>query len=223
MKQCENCEFCESGEYGEIECAYEKGREFCPFMPADTKVCDNENGAFNITIDGAKMEGYIKSVIAETTREVTANIVNLKIDLEIQRLAKSVIEPVVEKYTEDSVKQKIAEQVNEFLAGEITVGGGWCEPTRTLSREQYLNDTVKEYLGKTYQSDVLKKSMESIACKKIDMFERELKNDINRNIEQCFTEATRKILADNVVNLLMSSETYQKLSATMGNLLPTSK
>ena len=54
----------------------------------------------------------------------------------------------------------------------------------------------------------------------IDDFERKLKDEINAGIKTYFNTATRQILTDNVVSMLMCNDTYKKLSDSMQTFLP---
>jgi len=49
---------------------------------------------------------------------------------------------------------------------------------------------------------------------------REMKDEINAGINAYFNNATREVLTDNVVSMLMNNETYQRMAQSMKHFLP---
>lgn len=162
------------------------------------------------------MEEYIKNTISNTVENEAARMAKA----EIEKMISEKYEDIIGHYTEAEVKKQVENQVAAFMAGEITVGGGWNEPTRTLSRESYLNEIVSKQMEKGFEKSSLEREINQIVEKAISGFSHTLRDRVNRNVKACFDEITRKTLTDNVVNMLMSSDTYKSLADNMANLLP---
>lgn len=114
----------------------------------------------------------------------------------------------------------ISRELDSFMQKEIKVGGGWAEEERTLTRTQYLSELIEDELGKRFKKDELRRYAENATRNAIDKFDSNLRNEINDGIKKYFDQATRQILTDNVVSMLMNSETYKRLEVSMQNFLP---
>lgn len=82
-----------------------------------------------------------------------------------------------------------------------------------------MSELIEKSLKDKMDKDHLQRVAREIAESKINSFTRQLREDINKDIQNCFDTATRQTLTDNVVSLLMSNDTYKKLSKNMGELL----
>ena len=109
------------------------------------------------------------------------------------------------------------------MAGDITIGGGWFEPNRTLPRIDYMSELVQNELGKRFDSASMQESAQREARAAIDKFSKQLKDEINAGVKQYFDAATRQVLTENVVSMLMANDTYRKLSNSMQSFLPEAK
>lgn len=219
MKNCDNCEYCDGYNRldGTPDCSYEGGYEHCPFNDCEkVKKTRDATGQFQIIIDGNAMAEYIKHTVSNTVETEAAGMAKA----EIEKIISEKYEDIIGHYTEAEVKKQVGTQVSAFMAGEITVGGGWGEPTRTLSRENYLNEMVSKQMEKGFEKSSLEREIKQIAEDAISKFSRSLRDGVNRSVKECFDEITRKTLTDNVVNMLMASDTYKTLADHMGNLLP---
>ena len=219
--KCENC-----GYFGGFD---SDGMPICEHEPdckysAHTAASQGKegDGVYHIAIDGQVIEDYVKRTVESTVRDEAGKIARDTMEAEMKRLIKDTYEPLVEKLTEVEIRKQVEAQVKEFMAGEMTVGGNWLEPARTLTREAYLSELIEtEVKGRFEQkNNILKKDVEQICHDKINNFYKTLSREINQGIAQNFDEITRKTLTDSVVNMLMSSDTYKQLADTMGNLLP---
>lgn len=124
--------------------------------------------------------------------------------------------------TKETMDTIINQQVAEFMSGTIEIGGGWMGPSRTLTRQDYMAEIIEERLGKTF-NDGVKNVAAAEITKQIDKFTRQTRDQINAGVKQYFNEATRQILTENVVTMLMQNDTYQRLSASMNHFLPEGK
>lgn len=218
MLECKDCEYFDGydGLDGTPDCSYEGVYEHCPFNDYESvKKTQDTAGPFQIIIDGKAMEEYVKHTVSNTVENEAARMA----EEEIKKMISDKYQDIIDHYTESEVKKQVEIQVSAFMAGEITVGGGWGEPARTLSREDYLNETVSKQMEKGFEKSSLEREINQIAEKAISGFSRTLRDSVNQNVKACFDEITRKTLTDNVVNMLMSSDTYKTLAYNMGNLL----
>jgi hypothetical protein len=213
MKKCTECNYFNGydNEDGTIICDVDGGYENCPYNTnLEVKKC-----GVNIEIDGDFMIEYIKNTLENTiaSEAHSAALTEVKniIDDEVKDEIKNALKEKIDKVTDEAI--------TEYLNGEITVGGGWLEEERKLTRTQYLSELIEKSLKKQMDTDHLQRVAREIAESKINSFTRQLREDINKDIQNCFDTATRQTLTDNVVSLLMSNDTYKKLSKNMGELL----
>ena len=218
MKDCKECDFFEGYDYsdGTPRCSYSEndcnGYEYCPYNDSTTVRKDG----IKIEIDAGFMHDYILHTLKNTIEGTACNIARQEVKtLVTDDIKKKVIAEI------DSQTQSIVEkEIESFMAKDITVGGGWSEPERTLTRQQYLAETIEKELAKKFKADAIKTYAEQEVKTAIYAFERKLKDQINASIKTCFTEATRQTLTDNVVSMLMCNDTFKKLSESMQNFLP---
>lgn len=102
----------------------------------------------------------------------------------------------------------------------VFCGGGWNKPDRKVTREEYLSETIEDELKDRFKSDVLRNSIINEIARSIDNYDRKLRDEINKGIKNYFDVATRQTLTENVVSMLMTNDTYQKLSNSMKTFLP---
>lgn len=218
MKDCRECEFFEGYDYsdGTPCCSYSEngcnGYEYCPYN-YDTTV--RKNG-IKIEIDAGFMHDYILHTLKNTIEGTACNIARQ----EVKTLVTDDIKEKVIAEIDNQTKSIVEKEIESFMAKDITIGGGWCEPERTLTRQQYLSETIEKELEKKFKNDALKSYAEREAKLAIDAFEIKLKAEINESIKTCFNAATRQTLTDNVVAMLMCNDTYKRLSESMQNFLP---
>ena len=215
MKECKDCEYF-GGYYcddGTPFCNYVEGYAGCPYCYVPVHEED---------------KNFCKINMEEAYRFISHSILNCiegKIDEFIDReisnmIAKKYKEAIQEK-TESAIADMVERQVEEYMQGDITVSGGWSEPDRTLSRTQYLGETVQKELDRVLKDkSAITNKAENVARNEIEKFSRSLRDDINNNVREMFDSATRQVLTDNVVSMLMCNDTYQKISENMQKLLP---
>lgn len=213
MKDCKDCEYCKGYDYsdGTPICEHDGGYEGCPFNDYAPTM---ENGV-KIEIDSDFLTDYIRHTIENTAHGCAVRIA----ESEVKKIIDDELKANVKETVQAELEKIVKEQVAEFMAGDITVGGGWSEPTRTVSREQFMSETIQKELDKLFKQDTVKTECSRVAQAHVESFTRGLRYDIDKGLKQCFDAATRQVLTDNVVSMLMQNDTYQKLSNSMGNLL----
>lgn len=218
MKDCKECDFFEGYDYsdGTPRCSYSEngcnGYEYCPYNDSTTVIKDG----IKIEIDAGFMHDYILHTLKNTI-ESTACTIACK---EVKSIINGDIRNKVIAEVENQTKSLVEEEIKNFMAKDITIGGGWREPERTITRQQYLAETIEKELDSKFKHDALKSYAEKEVEGAIRTFERKLKDQINESINRCFNEATRQTLTDNVVAMLMCNDTYKRLSESMQSFLP---
>lgn len=151
----------------------------------------------------------------------------------IAELKKSVLEDL-----KDDIQKNIStmseEIVHEVYENEKVILGGWGEEKQEITVKQYLLNTIKGSFKdgkfitkeKDRRGDVKTKevSIEAYINSKIDFsaiqkdIDREIdsiRKDINSRIKDMFDSSTRQMLSDNVLQVLMANETYQKIQSNI--------
>lgn len=219
MKDCKDCEFFEGYDYsdGTPKCSYSEdgncnGYEFCPYNDNTTV----RNKGIKIEIDAGFMHDYIVHTLKNTIENTACSVARQ----EIKTIVNDDVKKKVSTEIDNQIKSVVEEEIQRFMSKDITIGGGWCEPERTITRQQYLAETIENVLTHKFKSDAMKSYAEKEVEGAIRTFERKLKDEINASIKTCFNEATRQTLTDNVVQMLMCNDTYKRLSDSMSNFLP---
>lgn len=211
MRDCKNCDSFEGyDEDGYPVCALGDG---CLYNDeADVKEGDC---GLRMEIDTTQFTEYLRNTMANTSTSAAERVINKT----ITTIVTDTYTDEIKKMTRDAMELIVSQQVQEYMNGPITIGGGWREPERTLSRTEYLTECIQENL-KSVDQEKIKSMAENIVRDYLVKFSRNLKNDINRDIQKMFDDATRQTLTASVVDMLMTNDTYQKLSTSMSKLLP---
>lgn len=214
MKDCQYCEFFNGWDYsdGTPHCDCEGGYECCPYNYS----AEIKNNGMKIEIDAGFMSDYIRHTIKNT------------VDCTAYTIAKDEIKSIIDDEMKMKIRDEIGQQVKsvvsvaieEFMSKDITIGGGWCEPERTVTRQAYLSEMIEKELKDKFKSDVIKVQATKTVQDAINSYDKKLRDEINAGIKTTFDTATRQILTENVVNMLMCNDTYQKLSNSMHTFLP---
>lgn len=219
MKDCKDCEFFNGYDYsdGTPYCDYEttegNGYAHCPFNDS-TNV---KKKGINIEIDS----GFMHEYILHTLKNAIENEAYSVASQEIKHLVTDPVKDKVLSEMDRQIKIVIESEIKNFMSNEITIGGGWSETQRTLTRTEYLSEIIEKELGDKFKSDGLKRSISSTVEASISNYVTKLKDGINAGIKTYFNEATRQALTENIVSMLMCNDTYKKLSDSMQTFLPS--
>lgn len=208
---CEKCVYFDGFDYSDGTPLCGKSDD-CPFNDYSSI---KQNG-IKIEINSDFMSGYIRHTLSNTIENKSIEIAQKEIEKIIDKDLKSNI--LLEM--DEQIKVIVNKSILEFMGNDITIGGGWSEPERTLTREQYLSELIQDELDKKIKSNVIKDEIIKIVKKEIDSYNNKLREEINKKINQYFDAATRETLTNNVVSMLMSNDTYKTLSDNMKALLP---
>ena len=214
MKDCRDCEHFGGYDYsdGTPNCDCDGGYECCPY---NTEASVKKTG-MKIEIDAGFMHDYIAHTIRNTVENCAVSFVQAQIEQVITDELKASVVAEVKQQAKAMVEKAMA----EFMEKEIVVGGGWREPERTITRTEYLAETIEKELADKFKSDALKSYARSEAQSAIDRYTRRLRDEVNMGVKAYFDAATREVLTSNVVSMLTSNDTYKKLSDSMQTFLP---
>lgn len=214
MKECKDCEYFEGGydsSDGTPYCNHDGGYEYCPYNCQGTVNRDE----LKITLDMPEITDFIKHTVQNTVHTSVYRM----IEVQVKQIVDSDIKELTKKYVEESLRKCIDDEIKSYMKKEITIGGGWYEPERKMSREAYLAECVSNSLEEKLKPEQIKRIVTDYCSGAISDRLNNLKYDINAGIKNKFDEETRKTLSDNVVSMLMAGDTYKKLSDSMGRLL----
>lgn len=211
MKDCENCEH--SKYYSDVgyDCGLDED-EPCPYNDE----ADVKRDGISIVIDAGRMEQYIRNTIRNTVEKTAREVA----EREIRGFITDEIRRATQEAVEASVARLIDEEIARYFAGEMTVGGDWRNPARTVTRLQYMQEVITNTLDGQLKNNPIGRVCEEQAKRLFRDWCDKLKRDINDGIKDVFTDAMRQTLTDNVVNLLMSNETYSRLAGSVQRLIP---
>ena len=136
-KDCRECEYFDGydDEDGTPYCDCDGGYELCPFNNSS----GSKNNGFKIEIDTKFLSDYIRHTIQNTVDNSTQAI----IVSEIKKIVSEAFEETIRSKTKETMDTIINQQVAEFMSGTIEIGGGWMEPSRTLTRQDYMAEIIR--------------------------------------------------------------------------------
>lgn len=186
-----------------------------------------------VTIDLENLQNIIESALNKNIETVVKEKVSDLISEQIKNTAKEQIEEICNKRMSDFVEEYIK-------TTKITVGGGFYsdDEIKEYTVEQYIKNQLAEIMKnqsfKTYKKDNYGRNQEkevtfdyfvketfdvnSIVKKEIEAFVSQTKRKISDNIKSVFDNATKNMLSENVFNILMASESYQKINDSIKRL-----
>lgn len=186
-----------------------------------------------VTIDLENLQNIIESALNKNIETVVKEKVSDLISEQIKNTAKEQIEEICNKRMSDFVEEYIK-------TTKITVGGGFYsdDEIKEYTVEQYIKNQLAEIMKnqsfKTHKKDNYGRNQEkevtfdyfvketfdvnSIVKKEIEAFVSQTKRKISDNIKSVFDNATKNMLSENVFNVLMASESYQKINDSIKRL-----
>lgn len=213
MKDCKDCEYFNGYNYddGTPECDYEGGYEACPYCCEG----DVEEDKCKIILDMPDITTFIKHTVANTVEKAVYDM----IDNCVKSMVKDKIEDIAEAYVNESLKTVVDDEIKAYMQKEITIGGGWREPERKLSRNEYLAECTAKVIDEKLNPEKVADIVRNYCQRTIDDNVASIKVAVNTGIKTQFDETTRKALSDNVVSMLMAGDTYKRLSDSMERIL----
>lgn len=161
----------------------------------------------------------IKTYIKHTIENTLIKTTRAMIDECVRTIVKKKIEEQAKVYVNESLKKVVDDEIKAYMQKEITIGGGWREPERKLSRNEYLAECTAKVIDEKLNPEKIADIVRNYCQRTIDDNIGRIKAAVNTGIKAQFDETTRKALSDNVVSMLMAGDTYKKLSDSMGRIL----
>lgn len=207
---CTECEFfCGYNRDDGIPiCDYDNGDD-CPYQEQGEIKADNDTISVSINSDD----------LARRISSAFNNSVSGLVNSTISGYMREEYEKRIREMTEAELSKRIAMQVEAYMKETITIGGGWGEPKQELSRDEYLSQTIKTLIDKKHPQENYERELERIANEAIKKWSSGMKQNINAGIASTFNEITRQNLTDNIVAMLMNSDSYRQLSGSVQALL----
>lgn len=207
------------------ECDYFEGytSEGEPLCDVDCPYNDESEVSEQKTADGIKFEidaTFFTEYVRETIRNTVQNLTRTIVEREIKNIITDAYQEEIKALTKAAMSKAVDTQVAEFMADDISLGGGWMEKPRTLSRKDYMAELVEKELADYKTESKVKTIAHEVSSKAINDFTSKMKSEINAGINEYFNSATRQVLTENVVSMLMSNETYQRMAQSMKHFLP---
>lgn len=207
--KCEDCVYFEGRDYetGEPECS--PPGETCPFEEEGKE--EVKDGKVVVSIDLSDMQLRIEHAFR--------NAIGTHISRVVDKLIQDEFGKSIRAKTAETVEALLTQKVAEFMEQPIHIGGGWREPERTLTRNEYITELVDKRLNNNFDADKMAEHIASTVKRSIDRFAEETKTQVNRQVKEMFDTATRANLTDSIVSLLMDNETYRSLSSSLQHLI----
>lgn len=213
-KDCRDCEFFNGYDYsdGTPQCDCDGGYEACPFNDSSKVV----NNGIKIEVDSAFVSDYIRHTIENSISGTISSIT----ESHVKSIISETYKDEIERKTEAEIEKVVSSQISEFMAGDMIIGGGWCEPTKTIPREQYISELVQKKLDDELKGKAISDSVKRIVYDSVEKFSKQLREEVNKSAKLYLDEAVRQTLGESVVSILMGSQPYIQLSEKMKNILP---
>lgn len=192
----------------EASCPYQVGLEES-FQPKSLK----------IEMDATEM---LSSIVHEVSKRVLTDTHKIAEGMIREIITKDLQEEII-NYTRSAIADVVNDEISKFMHSPIKVGGGWKDPIRELSREDYLSEIVSNKLENALGNEGISKIVNDRADRKIREFTEGVKDRINRKLADQFDASMREQLSQNIIQLLLANDTYQKLQQSMTSLLPEGK
>lgn len=181
-----------------------------------------------VNIDMENLTEIVEDSLKTTINEVIHNTIS-------EIVASSIKKQFADKI-DDVVGQRLTEYINNYLdTSKITVGGGWGEETKEYTASEYIKEhignmmkrnefTVIETSGynsgrkvQTTFEDYVKRNLDidSTVKKSLDEFCSSTKQRITRELKSTFDESLRSMLSSTVLDMLMKTDTYQKINTSL--------
>lgn len=171
------------------------------------------------------VENFAKGIANEVRRTLKKEIV--------AELKKEVLDGIKEDI-QNNIAAMSEEIVREVYENEKVILGGWGQEKQEVSIKQYLLNAIRDSFkdGKfihrerdswgdwktkevSIEQYINGKIEFSAVQKDIDREIDRIRKDINSRIKEMFDSSTRQMLSDNVLQVLMANETYQKIHSNI--------
>ena len=174
-------------------------------------------------------------------QEIAEGVLSKVLDETIQDTIKEIVSDIIKEKYKDIIKEQVSVMLKEQLDNmiynhKIQVGGDYFsnEPTREVTIAQLTSEKVREFVTnqqftikdswgdkkiKTFDEYIREKlNVDGEVKKQLNSYIADIRNDINNKIKDMFTESTRNLLSDSILNLLQQNETYKRIETNISSI-----
>lgn len=174
-------------------------------------------------------------------QEIAEGVLSKVLDETIQDTIKKIVSDIIKEKYKDIIKEQVSVMLKEQLDNmiynhKIQVGGDYFsnEPAREVTIAQLTNEKVREFVTnqqftikdswgdkkiKTFDEYIREKlNVDGEVKKQLNSYIADIRNDINNKIKDMFTESTRNLLSDSILNLLQQNETYKRIETNISSI-----
>ena len=154
------------------------------------------------------------------------------IDKAIVEMVKDRVVDNADAYIEECIHARVETKINSIVDDfidnhQIQVGGGLTSESKLLSVDEYMRSVIAEKLNKevfkekdrygNYQSinftEYIKNKFnyDQLIQIELDQFITKLRSEINQKASDMFSQSTKQLLSEAVLNILKDNATYQSI------------
>ena len=207
---------------------YEENQEEIFDAAVDTALNQmNESNEDNLLLSvGIKKEWLLKSIkslIDEYASEQIKSAKQEAINTMRLELIDKKFNNILEEELRKSIKEKTDKIMIDFMNRKIRISKGyWGDSYEEIPIKEYIENKVDKWIQEDSNKSLQKATDNLIDYhikNTVENFGRDLKNDINKKINDMFNQTTRNTLSESMFNILTQSESYRNLKNSLNNLL----
>lgn len=207
---------------------YEENQEEIFDAAVDTALNQmNESKEDNLLLSvGIKKEWLLKSIkslIDEYASEQIKSAKQEAINTMRLELIDKKFNNILEEELRKSIKEKTDKIMIDFMNRKIRISKGyWGDSYEEIPIKEYIENKVDKWIQEDSNKSLQKATDNLIDYhikNTVENFGRDLKNDINKKINDMFNQTTRNTLSESMFNILTQSESYRNLKNSLNNLL----
>ena len=154
---------------------------------------------------------------------ISENLNNL-IEQEVRNIITDKVRTNAKEIIENIVNEKLTTYVEDYIkTATVSVGGGWHSDPVVYTVEEYIKHQISEIMesGKLHTKssygnttvtleEFIKQQFDatSYVKKALESFMKQVKDDINKNVDDMFNQTTKAALSSVVMNLLSNNATF---------------
>ena len=157
---------------------------------------------------------------------IEENLNNL-IEQEVRNIIADKVRSSAKEIIENIVNEKLTTYVEDYIkTATVSVGGGWNSDPVVYTVEEYIRKQISEIMesGKLHTKssygnttvtfeEFIKQQFDatSYVKKALESFMKQVKDDINKNVDDMFNQTTKAALSSVVMNLLANNATFMDM------------
>ena len=157
---------------------------------------------------------------------IEENLNNL-IEQEVRNIIADKVRSSAKEIIENIVNEKLTTYVEDYIkTATVSVGGGWNSDPVVYTVEEYIRKQISEIMesGKLHTKssygnttvtfeEFIKQQFDatSYVKKALESFMKQVKDDINKNVDDMFNQTTKAALSSVVMNLLANNANFMDM------------